>query len=314
MPGPRTRRHTWAEVPPGVRAEVEGRLGGTVDAVVPCGGGFTPGVAVVLALTGGASAFVKALPVDGPGAATYRREILVAEHLPSATPAPAFRFAVERDGWLLLCFAVAPGRAADEPWNPAKLNSVLRTVTTCTNVLTPNPVPGIGTVADRMGPRTRIWRALATDGVIDGLTLDTLAPADRRILTRAAELEAGWTRAVRGDTLLHFDLRADNCVVDGAGDVRFVDWAAACSGPAWVDTAVLLLASDPGAVDPDTLLTRHPTARAAAPDAIDSFLAAMAGYWMWAAHQLTIPHAPGLRDLQRQCGDAALRWLHGRLG
>jgi len=308
-----TRRHAWGAVPPAVRAEVGARLGSPIGTVTSCTGGFTPGLAAVLSSADGSSAFVKALPVDGPGAATYRREMVVAAALPPEVPAPTFRYAVERDGWLLLCFTAIPGRAAGEPWEPAALASALATVTACTRTLTPNPLVDVGTVANRMGPRTHTWRALASDGVLDGLSLHALRSADRNIVARAAELEAGWTDAVWGDTLLHFDLRADNCMVDPEHGVRFVDWAAACSGPAWVETAVLLLASDLGAADPDDLLTRHPTARAAAPEAIDAFLAAMAGYWMWAGHEPPIAHAPGLRLLQRRCGDSALRWLHQRL-
>lgn len=189
-------------------------------------------------------------------------------------------------------------------------------------MLTPNPVPAAGTLADRMAPRTRTWRALSTHGALDGLHRDALTAADRRILPRAADLEARWTDIVRGDTLLRFDLRADNCIVDpSTGQISFVDWAAACTGPAWVDPVVLVLvlvlvlASDPGPgpVDPDTVLAQHPTARTADPDAVTAFLAAISGYWRWAAHQPDIPHAPGLRQLQQACADRARRWLHYRL-
>lgn len=48
--------------------------------------------------------------------------------------------------------------------------------------------------------------------------------------------------------------------------------------------------------------------------AVDCLLAALAGYWFNACHRSPLPHAPGLRELQRDQGLAALRWLAARSG
>jgi len=123
-----------------VRAEVDSRFGSTIRDIAPCvGNGVTPGLAAVLTCVDGSSAFVKALPVDGPSGVDSR-ELAIASALPIAIPLPAFRFAVEQEGRLLLCFAVAPGRAAREPWQPAELAAALHSLTVCTSALTPDPL------------------------------------------------------------------------------------------------------------------------------------------------------------------------------
>ena len=53
------------------------------------------------------------------------------------------------------------------------------------------------------------------------------------------DLEASSEGAAAGDTLVHFDLRADNIVLNGR-DVFFVDWPHARTGETWLDVAYFL--------------------------------------------------------------------------
>jgi hypothetical protein len=118
MSGTAARRRSWPEVPAELQQEAERQLGSPVRDFQGRPGGFTPGLAGVAVCADGTKAFVKATPVDGPGATDYRREAIISGGLPDRAPAPRLRFAAERDGWLLLCFDVAPGRTAQEPWIP----------------------------------------------------------------------------------------------------------------------------------------------------------------------------------------------------
>lgn len=312
MSGTATRRRSWPEVPAELRQEAERQLGSAVRDFRGRPGGFTPGLAGIVVCADGTEAFIKATPVDGPGAADYRREAIIAGGLPEGTPAPRLRFAAERAGWLMLCFDVAPGHTAQEPWQPAQLTAVLNTLSFCVEQLTPSPILDAGTVADRMAGRCRTWRSLATGGEIDGVTLDDLGDWERDHLARLARLEDTWQDHVDGTTLLHFDLRADNCLISPAGSVSFVDWGRACTGPAWVDLVCLMLESELGDIDAEHLFTGHPLGQEADPDAVDGFLVALAGYWALAGRQPPITHAPGLRQQQARSGQATLRWLQRR--
>ena len=54
-------------------------------------------------------------------------------------------------------------------------------------------------------------------------------------------LESHWSDAVRGDALVHLDVRSDNILVEPTGRVVLVDWPHACIGARWLD----LLRDDP---------------------------------------------------------------------
>jgi aminoglycoside phosphotransferase len=303
-------------VPAELRLEAERQLGSPVQDFRGRPGGFTPGLTGVAACENGTEAFIKATPIDAPGATDYRREATIAGGLPEQVPAPRLRFTAEHAGWLLLCFDVAPGHTAQQPWHPAQLTAILTTLSSCTEQLTPSPIPDAGTVADRMAGRCQTWRALTTRGDIDSVTFDDLGDWERSNLPRLASLEDTWQHHIDnnadGTTLLHFDLRADNCLITPAGAVNFVDWGRACTGPAWVDLVCLMLESDLGDIDPEHLFTSHPLGHHANPDAVDGFLVALASYWAHAGRQPPITHAPGLRQQQARSGQATLRWLRQR--
>jgi thiamine kinase-like enzyme len=44
-----------------------------------------------------------------------------------------------------------------------------------------------------------------------------------------------------GNTLVHFDIRADNIVLGNDGRVSFVDWPWACRGAIWMDITLFLV-------------------------------------------------------------------------
>lgn len=295
-----------------LRHEVEQRLGSPVRDFQTARGGFTPGLAGIVVCADGSNAFVKATPAEGPGASDYRRETAIAACLPAQVPAPRLRFTAERDGWLLMCFDVAPGHTAQDPWHPAELVTVLDAVSACARHLTPSPIPDVGTVAERMAGRCQTWRSLETHGEYNGVTIADLDQWERANLPRLARHEDGWQNRIHGETLLHFDLSANNCLITPSGSVSFVDWGRACIGPAWVDLVCLLLESELSDVDPEQLFTSHPLGHVADPDAVDGFLVALASYWAHAGRQPPITHAPGLRQQQARCGQATLRWLQQR--
>ena len=134
-----------------------------------------------------------------------------------------------------------------------------------------------------------------------------------RHLERLAALETGAVAAVAGDTLLHFDTRADNLIL-APDRVYVVDWPQACVGAAWVDlTGLAPSVAMQGGPQPEELLAGYP-ARSAPADAVTAVVAAIAGYFTWGALQPPPPGLPTLRAFQAAQGVAARAWLAQRTG
>ncbi|WP_424533512.1 phosphotransferase family protein [Sphaerisporangium viridialbum] len=303
---------TWQALPQKLREQVAHRLSAPVVGFTPRPGGFSGGVLGVLLLSDGDQVFVKAAPADDLHAEDYRTEAHIGSRLPPEIPSPRLRFVVEQAGWILLCFDVAPGQMPHEPWHPGELAMVLRALTASAHALTPTPITGLPTVTDRMAGRCQTWRALERGEALDTLTIDDLDDWERQHLDRLARIEADWADMVKGDTLLHFDLRFDNCMIGEDGTALLVDWGRACTGPAWVDLVCLLLQSNLGDLDPQGLFLGHPLGRTAETQAVDAFLTALASYW---THTATLPgpaHAPHLRRRREESRKTTIRWLQHR--
>ncbi|MEV6868719.1 phosphotransferase [Streptosporangium subroseum] len=295
-----------------MRDEVQLRLGSAVQGFEECQGGFSFGVLGVATLVTGEQVFIKAVHDDAANARDYRAETVVAAALPRTVPTPRLRFACEQAGWLLLCFDLAPGALPHEPWRSGELSAALQALAVCARELTPSPVDGLPTLAEQMAGRCETWRALERHGVWDAVTVDGIGEWERGHLPRLASMEAMWTELAVGDTLLHFDPRFDNILIDPCGTARLVDWGRACIGPAWGDLVGLLLQSDLGDVDPEEIFVRHPVGEAAEPKQVDAFLVALAGYWTHTASLPGLAHAPHLRDRREYSRRATIGWLQRR--
>lgn len=153
------------------------------------------------------------------------------------------------------------------------------------------------------------WRSLAADPALAA----RLDPWARDNVDRLAALEADWPEAAAGDTLVHGDLRADNILLAGER-VLFVDWPHAGAGAPWIDLLGMLPSvAMQGGPAPAEVWRHSPLARGADPAAVDSLLAALAGYFL---HGSLLPDPPGLptlRRFQRLQADPALAWLRSRL-
>ncbi len=309
----RTARRAWEDLPPALRLAVHRVLGGPPERFEPANGGFSVGGVVGVATSAaGAQLFVKAVPADHPAAVDYRLEARVARALPVGVPTPALLLFDEADGWVVLGFPVVPGHAAREPWHDDELDAALTALSSTARLLTPAPPVEVPTVAERMHGRCRTWRGLVRDGRHGPVTAERVGSWELRHLKRLAEAEDHWPRRLAGSTLLHFDLRHDNCLVRPDGTVTFVDWGRACLGPAWVDLVCLLLESDLDGRDPQRIFDGHDLGRGVDDDAVDGFLVALASYWTHAAALPPPDGAPHLRTRQEHSRRATLAWLAQR--
>jgi hypothetical protein len=302
------RRPRWAELPAEVRAAVEERLGAPVVASASQDAGFTDGFASRLELADGSRAFVKAIDeARNPLVhASYRRELQVVRALPPGVPATRLRWHAELPGgWLVLAFEDVAGRPPQRPWRPGELRAVLDVLPTLAAELTPPPagleLPALG-LED---PDRAFWRAL--DGAAPGAP-----PADR--LRDLAALEDGWIERVAGDTAVHFDLRDDNLLLADDGRVLVCDWNWLTVGAPWLDLAGLLISVHGDGLDADAVLASSPLTRGVPAIAVDSYLAALAGFFTESAARDRLPSSPWLRVHQAWWRDATLSWLGRRRG
>jgi hypothetical protein len=301
---------TWSRVPAAVRASIEDHLGSPVASAHSQQAGFSPALATRLVLTDERRAFVKAIGPDAPSGASggqdfYRREARIARALPPNVAAPALLDSWEADGWVILSFEDIEGTNPALPWQYDQLARVLEALTATAAALTPSPVEAPAAATPGGSDH---WRQLAAHPRPVALT-PGLERWVRENLDLLVELEESSEAAATGDTLVHFDLRADNIVLTRR-DVFFVDWPHARVGAPWLDLAYFLPSvAMQGGPPPDDVFWRHPLARDAQTHDVSSVLAGLAGFMLHGASQPPPPGIPTLRKFQLAQGQQAVRWL-----
>ncbi|WP_020574584.1 phosphotransferase family protein [Actinopolymorpha alba] len=304
--GATAQRPLWPDLPEAIQTRIEERLGGKVVAVASQGSGFTPGFASRLVYGRGQRAFVKAASeTASPSVAdSYRVEARTVPSLPAGVPAPALRWTLEEDGWVVLCFDDVPGRPPMRPWQPRELTDVLTALTDMAQALTPAPAGlVVPEIRDWMGEDFGYWDQLRSE----------LPDPDRQVAELAA-LESGALDGLRGDAVVHCDLRDDNLIIGDDGRVWVCDWNWPSRGAPWFDLLTLLISARGDGYDADALFAVHPLGAGADPDAVDAVLAGLSGYFTGASLQPAVSGSPHLRTHQAWCAQATLSWLAVRRG
>ena len=302
-------RVSWDGIPAKVRRDLEARLGSRVVEAKTQRGGFSPGMAARLLLADGSRAFVKAVSEDANPDShhIYRQEARIVAALPATVPAPRFRWMYDHRGWVALCFDDVDGRHPDEPWTERDLDLVIRSLKKMSADLTPSPIEVDETVADAFGGTLNGWFRAVERGI---------RPADQwavRNLDRLARLELRAPSAAAGETLVHFDLRADNMLIAGDRVVVF-DWPLARTGAAWVDWLAMAPSVEMQGGPSAAKFVASFDVRGVDGESINAALASIAGYFC--IHSLDPPPAgiPTVRAFQAAQGVVALRWLRERTG
>jgi aminoglycoside phosphotransferase (APT) family kinase protein len=213
-------------------------------------------------------------------------------------------------GWVALGFEDVEGWNPAQPWRSEELDRVLDTLAAMEVSLTPSPLSStsVGSAREEFAERLCGWRALRSDRPAG------LDEWSARHLEALATLEAAAPVAVAGETLLHFDVRADNLLLTPER-VLVVDWALACVGAAWVDPVFFAPSvTMQGGPPPEALLDRCPACRRVDPNALTAAVAAIAGFFTHRALQPPPPGLPTVRAFQAAQGVVARRWLAERTG
>lgn len=308
-----TARREWTELPSSLRSEVEKVLGGSVIRFTPTSGGFSVGsVTGIVEGSNRESLFIKAVPSDHEFVADYRTEARIASALPTNVTYPRARLFLDAKRWVLFASDAVIGHIPHEPWQDDELAAALASLTATSRALTPAPLVDVPTVAERMASRCQTWATLANRGEHGPVRLTNLNNWERAHLNELADIEGRWQRGASGNTLLHFDLRYDNCIIDQSDLAIFVDWGRACLGQDWIDLVCLLLESNLGERDPESIFLGHPLGSTADESSVTAFLVALASYWTYAAALPPVDGAPALRNRQEYSRRATIEWLQRR--
>lgn len=298
--GRTARRLDWEHLPPVVRREVERQLGAAVVAAESQRSGFTPGMASVLTCADGSRHFVKAASSKAQRifATAYREEARKLRLLAGWIPAPRLRWSQECYDWVVLGYEYVEARAPHRPWTDPDLDAVADLLVETATALTPAPGSGWASFADDQADFPAYWEHL-----------DHLPHA-----AEAAALAAGFAEHTAGDTLVHLDIRDDNVLIRPDGSVLVCDWNWPVAGAPWLDSLILLIGPRGDGLDVDARLASHPLLGEVEPEAIDSVLALLAGYFLKCAGDPVPNFSPHIRDAQRWQGEVCLSWLSERRG
>ncbi|MGC9668315.1 phosphotransferase family protein [Planosporangium sp. 12N6] len=300
----------WGDLPRHVRAGIEAIVGDEVVAAVSQPGGFSPGTADRVRTATGRRAFVKAVsPVQNEHSVDlHRREARVTGALPGHVPAPRLLGCYDDGHWVALVLQDVEGRHPRTPWRYGELCAVLDTLDSLAASLTPPPLPDVPLAADRLADAFAGWRRVAAAPPAD---LDRWCGERLRALCAWADRGLA---CLRGQTLAHTDIRADNLLLRPDGGTVVVDWPWACVGPAWLDTVLLLVNVRLfGGHDTDSLLAERTAAAGVDPDELTAVLVGFAGFFLDAARQPPPAGLPTVRGFQKAQADAVLAWIRDRL-
>lgn len=299
-----TNRLRWEGLPLPLRAEIVERSGSPVREARASSTGFSAGFAGVLDLLDGRRIFVKAGDgaTNAETAALHRREARNGRWLPTGlAPRPLWSF--EWETWVVLGMEAIDGRHPGSPWSEEDLSRVLQAQAELSRVLAPPEAEPVGSVvADMLNG----WRSMRATGDFSGVPHWLLPHVDEF---------AGWEgsrteEAAAGESLVHFDLRNDNLLVDRLGRVHLLDWPHAGAGAPWLDLAffapTVSLDIGPRAGE---VFARSPLAHVVPRDDLRVIVSGWAGRLIWASRQPHPPGIPTLRAFQAAQARTTLDWL-----
>ena len=311
-------RQQWSDMPEKIRNLIEKQLNAKVVDTETQSGGFSPGVAARLYTDDNRCVFLKAIGTElNPMSVNFhRKEARINAQLPENSFAPKLLWSYDDEEdteWVVLLFDNIEGSNPATPWQENDLQRVMRAMAQLSRILTPSPVAK-GSIPDASTyflQRINGWQKIKAD---DSRFFGQLDDWSQRHLDRLCELEQKAPEAVAGETLVHFDIRADNIVMTDDA-VWFVDWPHACTGAEWLD--VVLFAPSVVMQDglaPEDLLQLHPACREADSDALTAAVVSIAGMLSYNALLPAPPGLPTLREFQAAMGEATRQWVAQRTG
>lgn len=295
-------RPAWKTLPPQLRERAVALIGGGYVDDVPTQGGFSAGYAGIVTTTTG-RAFVKAVEAGGHADSAHflAAEIEVLQRLPPGL-APRVVGSVRDDAGLALVLEAIDGRHPGHPWTTDDLRIVAEALASVATTPAPHQMT---TAEEAMQPSFLRWGDIATD---PGLLADLPLPVQERV-PLLLEIEQEFPAVVRGDMLVHNDVRADNVLITDCR-ARLLDWPHARRGAPWLDLPCLLPSVEadggPACEEAWPLFEEY---GAPSPRVLLPVISGFASFLWYEQGRPEFPQLPGLRAFQRAQALPALRWL-----
>ena len=287
------------ELDPRLRGRIERLLGRRVIGARFATGGYTPAERWVVALDDGSSAFVKTgADIETSLIATWLRREHEAYEGVAADFMPRMLAWEDHDEAPVLVLEDLSGAVWPPPWTAPVIDAVVRTLERVAARPAPADAPDLE--ATQRG-RLSGWRRVAEDSrPFLSLGFVTTAWLEAALPTL---IDASARAPLRGDALVHFDVRSDNlCIRDGRAVL--IDWGGMARGNPLFDLASWL---------PSLWREGGPEPWAVLEDSA-GLSALLAGYFAAQAGQPVIRTAPLIRGVQRAQLEAALPWAIRELG
>lgn len=310
-------RLPFADLPDAVRGWIAHALGGEITSSDDKVGGFSPGVAAVVTTDGGARGFVKAVgsSINTESVAFHRAENAVMARLPPAEsvlrPVASESLQVDGEDWEIMIFPVIDGDPPRHPWSARDVDRVLDALVVLGDQFTPSPWPSDDTRMAKLTAFFRGWTRIQQDPSLPWAEHPWVAARLPDLIALEPEVHC----RLRGDTLSHCDLRADNVLLT-TDRVWFVDWAHARNAARWVDPVLLLCdfvasgadRADGGEVDIADLVASHKAFADADDRLVWATMATLGATLHWLSRQEPPPGLPTIREFQHVQSEALLRY------
>ncbi|MEO6998325.1 MAG: hypothetical protein ABI112_09605 [Terracoccus sp.] len=266
-------RMPFSAAPACVRRWAEHQLGSSLVSATDVVGGMSPGPAARLQAVSGTRSFVKAcgpaLNPDTPG--LLRDEVAVLNALPAHPNVPSLLATYDDGDWVALLLEDINAPLVELPWRQVQFDRVSHALVEVHEASTPNPWAAAPSAPEKSAPFLSRWRTLVAQPPVD------LSPWWRAHLEPLAVHAAHVLDDIAGTTLSHWDVRADNLMVDDRR-VVVVDWGQARLSAPWVDHALIAfdVAMSGGALSVPDAAASDPVLRQIDPAMLLSLAAAMA--------------------------------------
>lgn len=299
-------------LPPETEAALAGLLGDTSRRRT-VQGGYTPGVKFLAESADGNRFFVKSAVSDSMFGEAYRAEAEAHLWLPHGATRGLLVAHLDAGGRDTLVFhGLHEASPSPHRWTgPGEARLVLSRLGSVYDGVDSAAPAGLVNGVEDFWSRQEFWRDVAAGREE---TPDGVGAAQVRAF---ADLESrtvpALSRPEHAHEVAHDDLRRDNIIVEGSGDVAVLDWAWVSRTPRLVDAVGLGVDFARSGVKGDMVFgAGGPYCHYARGDA-DAVLAAMSGYYHHAA-RVSEGKPAGLVQAQREASVAATAWLSARLG
>lgn len=305
----KSSRIQWNQIPLKVRNALEDIMGSPVAIAVSQAGGYSPGTADRITTLAGDRFFVKAVgtPINIDSPAIHRKEILVMNSVTEHLLGSGLVGSYDDGEWVALVFRDIEGRHPDLS-NSRDRELVMEAL----RELTSSPLSAeaqkiLPSLSDDVAYAFDAWKRIDAEPV-PGLNPWIIDHFDR--LSSIAESASS---RVKGNHLVHTDLRKDNILI--SGDKAFIiDWPWAAAGVPWFDVLTVIMDATVHNMKFDAVkeIKVNPLLEMCSPDDIDSVISGMMGYFFDCARKPSPPGIANLRSFQYDEGLMCLRIMQER--